>query len=91
MSTKYHHYACYRLSTYLYVFVHVSVCARIQLEIHSPENANKITEVRALTCTTFHFIFNFLMLLFMMEKICLFSYGSGEINHGIAREIGASN
>ena len=39
-------------SVYLSVcFVHVSVCASVQLEIHSPENANKITDVRALTCT----------------------------------------
>ena len=31
----------------------------MQLEIHSPENTNKITDVRALTCTTFHSIFSF--------------------------------
>ena len=32
----------------------------MQLEIHSPENTNnKIKDVRALTCTKFHFIFNF--------------------------------
>ena len=31
----------------------------MQLEIHSPENTNKITDVRALTCTTFNFIFRF--------------------------------
>ena len=31
----------------------------MQLEIHSPEKTNKITDVRALTCTTFHFIFSF--------------------------------
>ena len=30
----------------------------MQLEIHSAENTNKITDVRALTCTTIHFIFN---------------------------------
>ena len=30
----------------------------MQLEIHSAENTNKITDVQALTCTTFHFIFN---------------------------------
>ena len=36
-------------------FVHVPVCASVQLEIHSLENTNKITDVRALTCTTFHF------------------------------------
>ena len=41
------------------MFVHVSVCASVQLEIHSPENTNMITDVRALACTTFHFIFNF--------------------------------
>ena len=32
-----------------------SVCASEQLEIHSPENTNKIPEVRTLTCTI-HFI-----------------------------------
>ena len=31
----------------------------MQLEIQSPENLNKITDVRALTCTTFLFIFSF--------------------------------
>ena len=30
-----------------------------QLEIHSSENTNKITDVPALTCTTFHLIFSF--------------------------------
>ena len=40
-------------------FVHVSVFVSIQLEIHSPENMNKITDVPALTCTTFLFVFNF--------------------------------
>ena len=39
-------------SVYLSVcFVHVSVCASIHLEICSPENTNKITDERALTCT----------------------------------------
>ena len=51
---------CLLASGYLIVcFVHVSVCARVQLEMHRPENTNKITDVRALTCTTFYFIFNF--------------------------------
>ena len=31
----------------------------MQPEIDIPENTNKITDVRALTCTTFHFIFSF--------------------------------
>ena len=35
MPTKYYHFACFRLSTYLYVlFVYVSVCASVQLEMH---------------------------------------------------------
>ena len=42
----------------IFFFVHVSECASVQLEINSPENTNKITDVRALTCT-FHFISNF--------------------------------
>ena len=51
---------CLLPSGYLIVcFVLVSVCASIQLEMHRPENRNKITDVRALTCTTFHFIFNY--------------------------------
>ena len=51
---------CLLPSGYLIVyFVHVVVCASVQLEIHSPENTNEITDVRGLTCTTFHFIFNF--------------------------------
>ena len=41
------------------LFVYVSVCASVQLEIDSPENTNKITDVRELTCSIFHFIFNF--------------------------------
>ena len=45
----------------------MSVCASVQLETHSPENTNKITDVRAHTCTTFHFL---LLLLYVME-ICL--------------------
>ena len=47
-------------SGYLIVsFVHVSVCTSVQLEMHRQENMIKITDVRAHTCTTFHFIFNF--------------------------------
>ena len=51
---------CLLLSVYLTVcFVHVSVCASVQLEMYRPKNTNKTTDVWALTCTTFHFIFNF--------------------------------
>ena len=64
---------CLLPSVYLSVcFVHVSVCASVQLEINSHENTNMITDVRALTCATFHFIFNFLLLLYMMEKYACF-------------------
>ena len=68
MPTKYHH-----PSGYLIVcFVHVSVCASVQLEMHRPENTNKITDVRALTCTTFHSIFNFYCFFYMMENMHVF-------------------
>ena len=40
---------CLLPSGYLIVcFVHVSVCASVQLEMHRPENTNKITDVRVL-------------------------------------------
>ena len=71
---------CLLLSDYLIAcFVHVSVCASGLLEMHRPENTNKITDVRALTCTSFHFIFNFYCFS-ICWKICMFSYGSGKIN-----------
>ena len=60
-------------------FDHVSVCASVRLEIHSPENTSMITYVRALTCSYISFYILPLLLLYMMEK-CVFSYGSGEIN-----------
>ena len=47
----------------------MSVCARIQLEMHSPENTNKITEVREFTCTKFDCI-----LLYMMEDYAYIMY-----------------
>ena len=31
-------------------FVHVSVCASAQLEMHKPENTNTIADVRAFMC-----------------------------------------
>ena len=80
MPTKYYNFVCY-LSV---CFVHASVCASVQLEIHSPGNTNKMTDVRALTCTAFYFIFKFLPSFYLIEKLCLLSlheaFGSGEIN-----------
>ena len=69
-------------SAYLSVcFVYVSVCANVQLKIHSPENTNKITGVRTLACSTFHLTFTATI---YDRKKCLLSlhqaYGSGEIN-----------
>ena len=72
MPTKYYQILSFCLlpSAYLSVsFVNVSVCASVQLEILSPENMNKTTDVRALGCTTFHFMFSLHQ-----------AYGSGEIN-----------
>ena len=113
MPTKYHHFACFCLSTHMYVlFMCLQAriqkvllegvqlwqffclffdeervdgrglfcscfCMCVQLEMHRPENTNNFTDVWALTCTTFHFIFN---CFFIGWKICMFTYGSGEIN-----------
>ena len=72
----------------------MSVCASVQPEMHSPENRNKITDVRALTCTTFHFILNFTASLYDGKYAC---YHMGVVRsisrpiHGIARQMGATN
>ena len=59
-------------------------CASIKLEIHSPGNTNKMTDVRALTCTAFYFIYKNFTVSLYNRKICLLllhqAYGSGEIN-----------
>ena len=68
----------------------MSVCASVQLEMHRPENTNKITDVRALTCTTFHFIASL-----YDGKYAFFHMGVvrsiSRLIHGIARQMGASN
>ena len=46
----------------------------MKLEIRSPENANKITDVRALYMYYISFYIELLLLLYMMEK-----YACGEI------------
>ena len=70
MPTKYYNFVCY-LSV---CFVHASVCTSVKLEIHSPGNTNKMTDVRAHTCTAFYFIFKLLPLFYMIEKYacCLY-------------------
>ena len=71
----------------------MSVCASIQLEMHWPQNTNKTTDVRALTCTIFHFIFNFNASLYDGKYAC-FHMGvvksRSRLIHGIARQMGAS-
>ena len=52
------------------MFVHVSVCVSIQLEMHRPENTNKITDVRAFTCTTFILYLTFTASLYDGKKAC---------------------
>ena len=86
---------CLLPSGYLIVcFVHVSVCASEQLEMHRPEDKNKITDVRALTCTTFHFIFNFYRFFFDGNYAC-FHMGLvrliSRLIHEKARQMGACN
>ena len=78
MLIKYHHFACFRLSTYLYV---LSMCVYVRAynKKYSPENTNKITQMYG------HLQVNFILYLTFTAslydgKICLFSYGSGEIN-----------
>ena len=82
-------------SGYLIVcFVHVSVCASVQLEMHRPENTNKITDIRALTCTTFHFMFNFYCFFNDGKYACFHMEVVRSINrliYGIARQMGVSN
>ena len=71
----------------------MSVCASVKLEIHRPENTNKITDVRALTCTTFHLIF-FTASLYDGTYACFHIRVVRSINiliHGIARQMDASN
>ena len=73
----------------------MSVCASVQLEMHKLENANKITDVRALTCTTFQIIFlTFTAFLYDGNYACLHMGVVRLISrlvHGIARQMGASN
>ena len=62
--------------------------------MHRPENTNKITDVQALTCTTFHFYITFTASLYDGKYAC-FHMGvvrskSRPID-GIARQMGASN
>ena len=73
----------------------MSVCVSVQLEMHRPENMNKITDVQALTCsTTFHFIFFVTASLYDGKYAC-FHMGVvrsiSRLIHGIARQMGASN
>ena len=70
-------------ATHLYVLF-MRLYASVQLEIRSPGNTNKMTDVRALTCTAFYFIFNLLPLLFFIEKYACCHY----IRHmGVVRSI----
>ena len=71
------------------------VCASVQLEIHRPENTNKITDVRTLTCATFHFLyFTFTASSYDGKYACFHMEVVRSISspiHGIARQMGASN
>ena len=80
MPTKYHHFVCFCVSTYLYVFVHVSVCASLQLEIHSPENTIRSQMYGHLHVLHFILFLTFTASLYNVKINILFSYGSGEIN-----------
>ena len=82
-------------SWYLIVcIVHVSVCASVQLEMHWPENMNKITDVQALTVLHFILYLTFTASLYDGNYAC-FHMGVvksiSRLIHGIARQMGASN
>ena len=80
MPTKYYHFVCYLSEC----FVHVSVYASVQQEIQCPGNTNKITDLRALTCIAFYFIFKLLTLLYVIEKYACCHY----VRHmGVVRSI----
>ena len=70
----------------------MSVCASVQLKMHRPENTNKITGVRALTCTTLYFTFTASL---YDGKYACFQMGVvrsiSRLIHGLARQLGASN
>ena len=75
----------------------MSVCASVQLEMHRPENMNKITDVRALTLhyDVLHLILYLTLFLYMMENMHVFIWevvrSISRLIHGIARQMGASN
>ena len=72
----------------------MSVFASVHIEMHRPENTNKITDVRALTCTTFNLYLTFTASLYDGKYAC-FHMGVvrsiSRLIHGIARQMGASN
>ena len=93
MPTKYHHF-CLLPSGYLIVcFVHVPVCASVQLEMHRPENTNKISDVGHLH--VLHFILYLTFTSLYDGKYACFHMGVvrsiSTLTHGIARQMGASN
>ena len=52
------------------LFMCLYTCSSVCLEMHMPENTNKITDVRALTCTTFHFFLTFTASLYDGKYAC---------------------
>ena len=72
----------------------MSVCASVQLEIHRPENTNKITDVRHLH--ELHFILYLIFTASLYDgKYACFHMGVvrsiSRLIHEIARQMGASN
>ena len=52
------------------LFMCLYTCSSVCLEMHMPENTNKITDVRALTCTTFHYFLTFTASLYDGKYAC---------------------
>ena len=81
-------------SVYLSVcFVHVSVCASVQLEMHSPENTDR-KKYGHLIVLHFILYFTFTASLYDAKYACFYMGVVRSISrliHGIAWQMGASN
>ena len=93
MPTKYHHFACF--VRYLNVcFVHVSVCASVQLEMHRPGKRIRSQMYRHSHVLHFILFLTFTASLYDGKYACFYMGVVRSITrliHGIARQMGAFN
>ena len=83
---------CLLPSGYLIViFVHVSVCASVQLELYRPENTKRPQMYRHLHVLHFILYLTFTASLYDGNYACFHMGVVSRLIHGIARQMGASN